>query len=545
MTFDSDLRERLQGATRSLPELPDTFDDVRRRGRRRRVATRVAGAGGLAIIVVAGAAVAVNLSRGPATPNIDPIQPPTQQATEGATTGEGDVVAPAEVGWPILTTGADGVQWWTDDGPRTLQDQPAVAAVALPDSMALVQAVIGDPVFIVGPEQFRQELVAARPELRLLGAGTAADGTFVGLVTWRTGDPAQETDEHLGTVDISSGEVTDLGVSGGIESGLDTVDLVDGQMLETGCHIQCALRERTLGEPLDDPRDPLVDGFLTAGAWFGDDLAYVAYEPDPADGSILSRELVVAGQRVPLPDVDGWPAVVSVAPDRSSVLVSLREPTSDAQTYLVDRLGEGTPRVRELSVFGVARFAAPDGTSPDAAAGSPCTDAEVSADVTGDGQPDGIGYDDQASDDGATLWVCPEGGERAEIPGVGQVETLQVVDADRDGRSEILFGATAATSLGVMVAVWDEGRLAIVDEVEGRGLLLWRGGVDEQFDFGCRERDGARFLVSAHAVPDGEDLAVTWTGYRIVGSVAQVAWQDDATRPHSTNPRDWSGLTDC
>lgn len=376
MTFDTELGERLRATTRSLPDLPDTLDDVMRRGQRRRVSTRVAGVGGVVLVAVVGVVVALAFLDDPVGPIVDdPPVTPDPAVTEDITPEPSEVqvgiVTPGEIEWSLLVAGPDGVTRWRGDDSQVVHPDLAMTAIPLPDGGVLVQELTGEAILRIDLDGARREFVAPRHELRLLGAGTTADGGVVGLITWRTDDPrlADETDEHVGTVDLASGEVTDLGRSGGIQSGLDNIDLADGRLLETSCHLQCSLWRRDLDDRAsvfdDVAGEPEAAGWLTGGAWFGDGVAYLSFsDPNHApDGPF--RALVVNGTTVQLPLGPTWPATLSVAPDASAVLVAAGDVRSDdVTTYLVDRLDSLTPRVRRLSLPGIARFESfwdPDG----------------------------------------------------------------------------------------------------------------------------------------------------------------------------------------
>jgi hypothetical protein len=136
MTFDTELGDRLRATTRSLPDLPDTLDEVMHRGQRRRVASRVAGVGGLALVAVAGVVVALTLGSDRWAPSwttrrSSPTPAVTEDVTPEPSEVEVGIVTPGEIGWSLLVAGPDGVTWWDGADARIIDTEVAMTAIPL------------------------------------------------------------------------------------------------------------------------------------------------------------------------------------------------------------------------------------------------------------------------------------------------------------------------------------------------------------------------------------------------------------------------------
>lgn len=576
MSFDTDLRDRMRDATRDLPELPDTLAVVKQRGAGRRMATRVGGVGGLVLALVA-AAIAMSVNSGNPGVIVERPSPTEDSDLEPEPEPELETVSLEELGSPVTVSGPDGVTYGgRGTQPWTVSEDPAQAAVALSDGAVLLQRETGEAIRRLTPEGDDEILVPARDHLSLRSVGTDTSGAELALVTWRTGEArAEGWIEQLGAVDPATGSIQPLGETGGVESGLDNVDLRDGELLETGCHMQCSLWSRSLENSPEDRELLVVPDWITAGAWFrvdpavGDEpVAYLTYETDPRDGTVLARGASIAGLEVLLPIGPAWPAIITVSPEQDALLVAAGDPASDATTYLIDNLDAATPRVRELSEPGVARFA-PRPEPADSTEESTAVehDEEVSSeqpvspystlppysglwdrcmrtvgsghgDVTGDGETDRIGHGLLVGHDEMSLWICASSGEYDEIPGAGQATFFDLVDINEDGILEIFYGDTAATSLGASVAIWHEGRLAPVTDEQGNEFIMREGVTPydedrfEHFEFGCEGAEETRYLATAHGVPSGDgQLTVTVTRYAIVGTRAVVQFETEDTQP--------------
>jgi len=105
--------------------------------------------------------------------------------------------------------------------------------------------------------------------------------------------------------------------------------------------------------------------------------------------------------------------------------------------------------------------------------------------------------------DGPVLGVCTGDGRTDQRPGSGMSEELRIVDVQRDGRDEILFGGNSCCAEYFEAAVFRKGKLRLVLRAKGEPLLLTNGIVDDGFAkaFGCRTRSGGttRKLVKASA----------------------------------------------
>jgi hypothetical protein len=104
---------------------------------------------------------------------------------------------------------------------------------------------------------------------------------------------------------------------------------------------------------------------------------------------------------------------------------------------------------------------------------------------------------------GPVLGACTGDGRTDQRPGAGMSEELRIVDVQRDGRDEILFGGNSCCAEYLDAAVFRKGTLRLVLRPKGEPLLLVNGIVDDGFAkaFGCRTRsDGTtRMLVKASA----------------------------------------------
>lgn len=136
-------------------------------------------------------------------------------------------------------------------------------------------------------------------------------------------------------------------------------------------------------------------------------------------------------------------------------------------------------------------------------AGASCVGRQtIRGDVDGDGRTDLVYHD--LIDDNAVLGVCTASGITVTAPGMGQSEVLELIDVDRDGRYEIVFGATSVNLRGANLAVMVEGQLRIVELGHDRLSLLdgWREDNTETVAYGCTA-DGALVLVMTK--DDGRD----------------------------------------
>lgn len=147
------------------------------------------------------------------------------------------------------------------------------------------------------------------------------------------------------------------------------------------------------------------------------------------------------------------------------------------------------------------------------------------ADVDGDGRMDRVSHywDDE---NGAALVVCTAEGSVSRIQGMGQAESMELLDVDGDGAAEILFGATSAQGHGAKIARWHNGELVAIHTSDGEPLLLHSGGGGDYDDelgwaeysaFGCEaaRRDGGTDLIQGVAKRTGRGYRTTLTTYTI------------------------------
>lgn len=116
---------------------------------------------------------------------------------------------------------------------------------------------------------------------------------------------------------------------------------------------------------------------------------------------------------------------------------------------------EAAPRPRETP------SGSPSPSSPAREGQHECRGNEaLKAEIDGDGRPDFVFH--SLVDGEATVGACTGRGSFSSIPGLGQAETLQVVDVQGDGEDEILFGSTAVAMQYFRFAVWIDDRLKVV-----------------------------------------------------------------------------------
>lgn len=370
----TDLEDRLRHVTDDLPSLPDGLDEVRDRGRRRRLRTTTAGVVvALTGLVLAGT-VALERFDGRPVPVVDePTEPapspdvsPTGSPNEGVAPSPGPdaeapTVAPGELPWDVVTYGSDGVVQWVDGSRSVLTTEETERVAWVGGVGAVAQARRGAPIVLLGAGD-GDELVGARRDLLLWTAGEGPDGRPIVLVTWTR--PAVELDFEilLGMVDVQTRELAEIGIVGNREDGPDAFAIADGELYVAYCHMQCGIASAPL-TPRGERRELVLADWRAGVAVAGDVLATVAFDFDPEAGMPYAARLALHDARtgdltteVPLPDPEGWEVDVSLSPDGSAALVVLGSPDDGAiRTYLVDGLPD-TPRVRRLSVDGGAQF---------------------------------------------------------------------------------------------------------------------------------------------------------------------------------------------
>lgn len=168
----------------------------------------------------------------------------------------------------------------------------------------------------------------------------------------------------------------------------------------------------------------------------------------------------------------------------------------------------------------------------------------VHADVDGDGEPDRVVHTSRPRG-GSVLRVCTATGERQEIPGLGQGESLAVADLNRDGAVELIYGATTVSMSAEQVAVWVGGRLTPVVSRDGDPLVLLNGypqpsNQSYYKEWGCSP-DG-HLVQTTSELNRGVYRSVTWS---IDGAMALVVNRDRGQLPAGaeTNPPDI--MDDC
>lgn len=106
---------------------------------------------------------------------------------------------------------------------------------------------------------------------------------------------------------------------------------------------------------------------------------------------------------------------------------------------------------------------------------------------------------------GPVLGVCTGDGRTDQRPGSGMSEELRIVDVQRDGRDEILFGGNSCCAEYFDAAVFRKGKLRLVLRPKGEPLLLINGIVDDGFAkaFGCRTRSDGTTRKVVKLPPEG------------------------------------------
>lgn len=138
----------------------------------------------------------------------------------------------------------------------------------------------------------------------------------------------------------------------------------------------------------------------------------------------------------------------------------------------------------------------------------------VRADVDGDDLPDLV-YHDFSQRQGAMVGVCTARGETDQIAGLGQAETLYIIDIEPDGQDEIFFGATGMASEGLNVAIFVSDGLRRVHLAGGRPLYLERGYRNFHGDmglaYGCEDTVGVSDNELTQVVVTRRGRTFHWT----------------------------------
>lgn len=409
-----DLRTLLRAADGG-PADPD-HEAIRRRGRRLAATRAVLAAAAAVLVVGAAAGVTVTLLDGQrgSVPVIQNPPSPTEatQPTEGED-GDGgrDVAASvtaADIGRPVLVAGDDGVRRIDGDHEERLWDGAAITAVPdLRGGIVLQEpdpgAEDGPPAWSFGPIRWLpagdggSQQLAGPDDRAVLHAVGEVEGRPVALLTRRTGDRERGDDEEerLYAHDLAAGDERDLGLSGGIESGVGAADVAGGRLAVSSCHLQCDIRVLPADGGLrGDPEWQLDAGFYHGLDLEQGSLAYVEIAPREdfeAPGDLRLMVATLAGDGAVeawgLPTVDApWNAVmadVDLAPDLSAALVGLIWYDADQdrwerRTLFVDRL-DGEARTRTVSgVDSRIRFDVP-GPSPVDGDGGEADEGQVTA----------------------------------------------------------------------------------------------------------------------------------------------------------------------
>jgi hypothetical protein len=155
----------------------------------------------------------------------------------------------------------------------------------------------------------------------------------------------------------------------------------------------------------------------------------------------------------------------------------------------------------------------------------------IQTDVDGDGSEDVV-YHEWVGD-GPVLGVCTASGRKDRIEGKGQAELLFVVDVERDGRDEILYGGTSAVAQLASIAVFTQEGLEEVLLSDGKPLVVVNGivanvseegGPPTDLAWGCEDTDGdgQPELVQVTVKPADGSLDWTREAFRIEGASASL-----------------------
>lgn len=220
---------------------------------------------GGALAVTAIAVLAVTVTDSDDDGNLRTTGQPSSTAPSTTTPG---AVAP-----PIgsVLSGRSGAELFVTSTERLrLRDEPTAAAFAFGDGLVVAQAAaVGDgflleargPVLVLGDEPSRELTPEAGEAFTLHDAGLVR-GRPVAVVTARTGNTPEDTDERLLLLDLTTGERSDLGSVGGWEAGVRQARLAgDLIVLLESIEARSFVMVRSVdgAAKWDGGQDPLVD----------------------------------------------------------------------------------------------------------------------------------------------------------------------------------------------------------------------------------------------------------------------------------------------
>lgn len=397
----------------SQPVTPaQLIDRARQRRHRRRTAAGATAVAVATVAAVVGATLGLGLDApqleivdqppAPARPDVpqpeaperDVAEPdvPDPDVSEPDGLGEADAdaglatVTPDEVGRALLLFGRDGIRKVDTGQDGRIWGGPVVAALPDLGGGAVFQETDPDE-----PDRFGDHV-------RWLPAGADAPAPTLGpsdehdtlhavaeiggeptvLFTRRTGDGEDEV-ETLYAHGLDSGTERELGVTGGLESGLGGAAVADDRLVLTRCHLQCQLLVVPPGSPPDgdDVTELLPGPMPIQGLDVAQGVAGYVEVPPPAgvgdDGEpVLWLHDIDGGHRrdltLPTADLDAGAVTVTVdlAPDGAAALIGFRpwdDPTRVHTMYIDDLDTE--PRLRWLATDEHVRFDVPEGSADD------------------------------------------------------------------------------------------------------------------------------------------------------------------------------------
>jgi hypothetical protein len=166
----------------------------------------------------------------------------------------------------------------------------------------------------------------------------------------------------------------------------------------------------------------------------------------------------------------------------------------------------------------------------------------IRADVDGDGRLDRAYHASINALDGARLGVCTAASQVDEIDGAGQAEgEFKALDVERDGRSELAYGATSINESLVSLAVFAAGRLHTVMTTDGQDLILASGWQDEMTGtaWGCDDGKAAqRDLVQVIVRQRGGTTTWTRDSFRLSGWTATHTGVSRGSAPTHDSPQE-------
>lgn len=330
---------------------------------------------GLGAIVVASAVGLWAVAEGGDTSvDTDPgpvVTEPTTTDEQRATTTDPTAPSAATVptvaveasGHDLLLYGADGITRVRDGLASSVWSEPVAEAFADgPDAVVFQDAGLDGAIRWARGD--RVEVLVASDQRTVLHGLVELEGEATILFTRATGgrEPGQpEREERLYSRSLVSGTERELGLTGGIESGLDGVGLSSQGLLVSTCHLQCGVRD--LGPPGEE-RVYVQPDWIGGLDVSGDLLAYVRSTFLSEEGTTTDPVLVLAEldgtvrAEVALPDDMTGRIHLDLAGDAGSVVVwSVSYETGEASSpVLVEDPGGVAEQVRRLATDQAARF---------------------------------------------------------------------------------------------------------------------------------------------------------------------------------------------